>query len=260
MKKRSIISWIIEFMGEKKSCFLLSIILAIIGVAASFVPYLLIADIVKNLLAANHEAAYYVTMVAWMGICWILRVFLHSVSTSLSYVGTFHVLKDLRLRLTKKLTSIPLGSVLDSSSGSYKNIIVERIDAMEKTLAHIVPEFSANLLLPIVMFIYLLTLDWRLGLANLISVVIGLCFAAVMMFKSQGLFEVAIEKTKHLNDTTVEYINGIEVIKAFSKTGASYEKFVKAAREGADCFIEWMRRSSSWMRRQPMSIRRMKKN
>ena len=132
--------------------------------------------------------------------------------------------------------------MLDDHSGSYKNIIVERVDSMEKTLAHIVPEFTANLILPVVMFLYIMTIDWRLGLANLVGAVIGLVFMAVMFARSKGGYELSIEKTKKLNDTAVEYINGIEVIKAFGKTGSSYEKFVIAAREGADVFIDWMRR------------------
>lgn len=104
-----------------------------------------------------------------------------------------------------------------------------------KTLAHIVPEFTANILLPMVMFLYLLIMDWRLGLGNLVGAFIGVIFASVMMWKSRGGYELTVEKTKKLKDTAVEYINGIEVIKAFGKTGSSYEKFVVAAREGADC-------------------------
>ncbi len=171
-----------------------------------------------------------------------MRVFLHSLSTSLSHVGTFTVLGGIRKQLCEKLSKIPLGSVLDDNSGSYKSIIVDRVDSMETTLAHIVPEFTANILLPIVMFIYILTLDFRLGLGNLVGALIGLICAMVMFAKSKGGYELSVEKTKKLNDTAVEYINGIEVIKAFGKTGGSYEKFVIAAREGADVFIDWMRR------------------
>ena len=122
--------------------------------------------------------------------------------------------------------------MLDDNSGSYKNIIVERVDSMETTMAHIIPEFTANILLPIVMFVYLMILDWRLGLSNFISAVIGLVFMSGMMTKSQGSFELTVKKTKKLNDTAVEYINGIEVIKAFGKSKTSYEKFKIAAREG----------------------------
>jgi len=241
-KKKSTISWVMEFAGRKKSFFAGSVILAICGVAMSFIPYLLTADIVKNLISGNHEYGYYIRQVILMGICWIIRLTFHSLSTSLSHVATFSVLGGIRRQLCSKLSKIPLGAVLDDNSGTYKNIIVERVDSMETTMAHIVPEFTANLLLPCVMFIYLLAIDWRMGLANLISAVIGICFLSFMLVRSRGGYEVALEKTKTLNDTAVEYINGIEVIKAFGKSKSSYEKFRTAAREGADCYIGWMRR------------------
>ncbi len=246
MKKKSTLSWVLEFAGRKKGFFGGSVLIAILGVAASFIPYLLIAGVVGQLLAGNKEWSYYLQMTLFMGLCWVIRVTLHSISTTLSHVATFNVLGGIRKQLCEKLSRIPLGSVLDDNSGSYKNIIVERVDSMETTLAHIVPEFTANILLPAVMFIYLLTIDWRLGLANLISVVIGLVFVTGMMMKSKGGYEVSVEKTKKLNDTAVEYINGIEVIKAFGKSKTSYEKFVTAAREGADCFIKWMRKCIWW--------------
>ncbi len=242
MKKRGLFSWILEFAGRKRAFFGGSVMLAIFGVAASFVPYLIISKIVEQLLAGNDDWNYYLKQVLLMGLFWVIRMTLHSLSTSLSHVATFTVLGGIRTQLCEKLSRIPLGSVLDDNSGSYKNIIVERVDSMETTLAHIVPEFTANLLLPVVMFIYLMTIDWRLGLSNLIGAAIGLVFMAVMMYKSRGGYELSVQKTKKLNDTAVEYINGIEVIKAFGKTGGSYEKFVVAAREGADVFIDWMRR------------------
>ena len=241
-KKRSLLSWVLEFAGRKKHYFGGSVVLAILGVAASFIPYLIMAGIVEKLLAGNREWDDYPKQVLLMGLFWVIRITLHSFSTSLSHVATFNVLGTIRKQLCEKLSRIPLGSVLDDNSGSYKNIIVDRVDSMETTLAHIVPEFTANILLPVIMFIYLLTLDWRLGLANLIGAAIGLVCAAVMFARSKGGYELSVEKTKKLNDTAVEYINGIEVIKAFGKTGSSYEKFVTAAREGADVFIDWMRR------------------
>ncbi len=246
MKKRGLLSWLLEFAGRKKSYYSGSVTLAILGVAASFVPYLITADIVAHLINGNRNPEYYLHRVLLMGAFWIIRILMHNFSTTLSHVATFTVLGTIREDVCTKLSKIPLGSVLDDNSGSYKNIIVERIDSMETTLAHIIPEFTANLLLPIVMFIYILTIDWRVGLANLISAVIGVCCASVMMVKSRGEFDLTVQKTKYLNDTAVEYINGIEVIKAFGKTGSSYEKFVNAAREGADCFVRWMRKCIWW--------------
>ncbi len=241
-KKKGTLKWVLEFAGRKRAFFGGSVLLAMLGVAASFVPYMIIARIVEQLLAGNREWEFYLKQVLLMALFWLIRMTLHSVSTSLSHVATFTVLGGIRQQLCKKLSTIPLGSVLDDNSGTYKNIIVERVDSMETTLAHIVPEFTANLLLPIVMFIYILSIDWRVGLANFIGAGIGLICMIVMFIKSSGGFELSVQKTKKLNDTAVEYINGIEVIKAFGKTGSSYEKFVIAAREGADVFIDWMRR------------------
>ncbi len=246
MKKRGILSWILEFAGRKKGYFGGSVVLAVFGVAASFIPYLIIADIVRNLLAKNSDPKYYLMRMILLVVIWIVRILLHNLSTTLSHVGTFNVLGGIREQLCEKLSKIPLGSVLDDNSGSYKNIIVERVDSMETTLAHVIPEFTANILLPIVMFVYLISIDWRVALSNLIPAVIGLIFCVGMLIKSKGEFDVTIQKTKYLNDTAVEYINGIEVIKAFGKTGSSYEKFVNAAREGADCFIKWMRKCIWW--------------
>ncbi|MBE6015954.1 MAG: ABC transporter ATP-binding protein [Lachnospiraceae bacterium] len=242
MKKKGTLSRVLNFAGRKSGFFAGSVILALCGVALSFVPYLITADMVGQLLLGNSSADYYITRIIWMGVCWIARIVLHSVSTSLSHVATFNVLGGMRRELCEKLSKIPLGAVLDDNSGSYKNVIVERVDSMETTMAHIVPEFTANIILPIVMFIYIMNIDWRMGLANLIAAVFGLVFVSGMMVRSKGEFELTLQKTKHLNDTAVEYINGIEVIKAFGKTGSSYEKFVIAAREGADCFINWMRK------------------
>lgn len=241
MKRKGLLSWILEFAGRKRLYFGGSIFLAMLGVGTSFVAYMIIARIVGQLLMKNMEWNYYLGQVLLLAVCWTIRVLLHTLSTSLSHIATFNVLGGIRKQLCEKLSKIPLGSVLDDHSGSYKNIIVERVDSMETTLAHIVPEFTANLILPIIMFIYLLILDWRLGLSNLIGAVIGLVCATLMMMRSQGKFEISVEKTKKLNDTAVEYINGIEVIKAFGKSKSSYEKFVIAAKEGAECFIEWMR-------------------
>mgnify|MGYP003308412713 CR=1 FL=1 len=109
-------------------------------------------------------------------------------------------------------------------------------------MAHVVPEFTSNLLVPVGLLVYLFVLDWRMALATLGTVPIGIIAFSVMMIGYEKSYGNTIVKTKALNDTAVEYINGIEVIKAFGKAQSSYDKFVVAAREGADCYIEWMRR------------------
>ena len=122
--------------------------------------------------------------------------------------------------------------------------MVERIDSIETTLAHIVPEFTSNLLAPVIILIYFFMTDWRLALLSLVPVVVGFLSYFGMMIDYKPSFERTVKTTKDLNDAAVEYIDGIEVIKAFGKTESSYAKFTKAAIAYADSFISWMKRCS----------------
>ena len=241
-KERSTVSWLAEFAGEKKSLYLASVIFAIIGVACSIVPYVIMGDMVAKLVGGNRDWQFYLRDGIIMAVFWIGRVTFHGISTSCSHKATFHVLATIRKRLCDKLTKVPLGHVKDTPSGSLKNIMVERVDSIETTLAHVLPEFTANLLAPLAVFVYLLIIDWRMALVSLITLVVGLIAFMGEMIGYEESYQNTVNKTKILNDTAVEYINGIEVIKAFGKAQKSYEKFEVAAREGAECYVEWMRR------------------
>ncbi len=241
MKKKSLLNWIFSFAGEKKTAYCFSVFFALLRVACGIAPYILIADIVKKLLSGVRDWNVYFHDCAIIAAFWLGNALFHMFSTTLSHIATFNVLANIRKRLCDKLSRVPLGSVLDMPSGSLKSILIERIDSMETTLAHILPEWTSNLVLPLLMFVWLFHIDWRMGLASLATLPIGIISASFMMVNMTERFQNAIEKTKILNDTAVEYINGIEVIKAFGKAKSSYERFVVAAKEGSDCFVEWMR-------------------
>ena len=240
-KKKSLLNWIFTFAGEKKAAYFASIFFAVLKVTCGIAPYILIANIVRELLSGVRDWNVYLRECGIIALFWAGNAFFHMISTTLSHVATFNVLANIRKSLCDKLTRVPLGSVLDMPSGTLKNILIERIDSMETTLAHILPEWTSNLLLPLAMFVYLFHIDWRMGLASLATLPVGFIASCFMMINMTERFNNAIEKTKILNDTAVEYINGIEVIKAFGKSKSSYEKFVVAAREGSDCYVEWMR-------------------
>ncbi len=245
-KKRSTLSWVLEFAGMNKSSYVLSVLFAVISVIAGFVPYFYVAKIVRALIDGQKDMRFYLVQCGIISGCWLVNKAFHSISTTMSHKATFGVLAEIRRRLTKKLSLMPLGDVLEDSSGTYKNIIVERVDSIETTLAHIIPELTSNALVPVGILAIMFTINWKLTLLSLICVPVGIFFYGMMMVGSEGSFRNTMVKTKALNDTAVEYINGIEVIKAFGKTKTSYEKFIVAAKEGADCFIEWMRRCDVW--------------
>ena len=111
-------------------------IFAIIGVACSIVPYVIMGDMVAKLIDGNRDWQFYLRDGIIMAVFWIGRVTFHGISTSCSHKATFHVLATIRKRLCDKLAKVPLGLVKDTPSGSLKNIMVERVDSIETTLAH----------------------------------------------------------------------------------------------------------------------------
>ena len=242
-KSQSPIAWVLGQTGDHGGQYVLSVILAVIGVAFSVAPYFVVVGIVHGLMDGQQDFAFYLGKYLIMAALWMGRVLFHALSTATSHRATFAVLGEIRKRCTEKLARMPLGTVLTQSSGALKNTLVERIDSIETTLAHIVPEFTANLLVPVIIEIYIFTIDWRMGLASLVTVPIGMFSYMLMMLGSGDFYQHTINATKSLNDTAVEYINGIQVIKVFGKTKSSYDRFVHDAYEAAHSFIDWMRAS-----------------
>lgn len=239
--KKGLLGWILYFAGSKKGQYIVSVFFALLSVACCIAPYFMIARIVHQLMDGVRDWKLFLSECGIVALFWLGNVLFHAISTSMSHIATFNLLGNIRKKMCDKLTRLPLGTVLDMPSGSLKNIMIERIDSMETTLAHIVPEYTSNIILSIVLLVYLFVIDWRLALACLAVMPIGLAAMCLMFKDGPARFKNALDKTKILNDTAVEYINGIEVIKAFGKSKASYERFEHAAREGAACYVEWMR-------------------
>lgn len=242
-KSPSPIVWVLSQTGNHGGQYVLSVILAVIGVGFSVAPYFVVAQVVKALMDDNKDLSFYLTRCAVMAVLWLGRVLCHALSTATSHKATFAVLGEIRKRCTEKLTRMPLGAVLEQSSGALKNTLIERIDSIETTLAHIVPEFTANLLIPIIILAYIFMIDWRMGLASLATVPLGMSCYVFMMTGSAKFYQHTVTATKALNDTAVEYIGGIQVIKVFGKTKSSYDRFSHDAYEAAHSFIDWMRAS-----------------
>ncbi|MDL2214141.1 ABC transporter ATP-binding protein/permease [Clostridia bacterium OttesenSCG-928-O13] len=241
VKKKTTINWLSEWAAPHKGGYIASVVLALLGVACSIVPYFAISKIVVQLLSGGKELGFYLQWTAICAVFWVLRYVLHSFSTTFSHKATFSVISEVRRRLTAKLARVPMGYILDTPSGALKNTIVERVDSIETILAHVVPEFTANLMVPVAIVIYLFTLDARMALISLISLPVGLLCYMGMMIGYEPKWRNYVQTNKHLNATAVEYIGGIEVIKAFNQSASSYEKFTTAARDAANSAINWMK-------------------
>ncbi len=178
---------------------------------------------------------------------YMIKAVCSTISTTLSHTATYHTLRDLREQLLKKLSRLPMGVILDTPSGQYKTTIVDRVEGMEPTLAHLIPEMTANLVVPIAIAIYIFKIDWRMGLAPLVTTIVGMIAASGSGKTYATRWDGAVKVEKEMADSIVEYIGGIQVVKAFSQSAGSYHKYSGAVNKNAAYFTDWMKNSSKYM-------------
>lgn len=240
-KKRGAFSYLFEWAAPYRGKYVMSVLTAILGVLCSIIPYYCISRIITLLIDGERDFTPYAV---WIGIAaafWTGNYLFHAVSTTISHGATFAVIADVRRRMCEKLARLSMGKVLERPSGETKNLIVERVDSIEPTLAHLVPEMTSKLLAPVAILIYVLILDWRVGLWSLITLPVGMLAMTGMMAGYTEKFSRYVKSGKKLNAVAVEYISGIEVIKTFSQTAKTYKKFTDAASESAHSAIDWMK-------------------
>ncbi|WP_019177609.1 ABC transporter ATP-binding protein [Methanomassiliicoccus luminyensis] len=241
MEKKSTLGRLMQFTTNCRGKINASVLLAVIGVAAGMVPYFAAAEIVIALFEGGRDTGFYVL---WCGVALaglISKVVLMNVSTALSHAAAFQTLKEIRLAIASKLTRVPMGYLLETPSGKLKNTTVDKVESLEITLAHILPEMTSNILVPIFIIAYMFTLDWRMALASLATLPLGLlCFMLMMRGYTKRWNEYTAARN-HMESTVVEYVNGIEVIKAFSQSANSYQKFTDAVKGNARAALDWMK-------------------
>lgn len=247
MQKQSPLLRIWELGKSEHGGLIRAIVSALIGVAAGMLPYLAAAQMILHLLAGDGELSLYLKWLAIGMAGYILRTLLYNLALSMSHKATFSILKTIRQRILEKLPRLPLGTVMDMSSGKVKQIIVDQVDNMETTLAHLFPEMTANIAGPVLILIYLFVLDWRMALLSLVSIPLGMVFMMAVMGSYSKDYEGAVKTTQEMNNTIVEYIGGIEVIKAFNQGKNSYAKFAEKVKANARYYYNWMKKSQFGM-------------
>lgn len=237
---------LMTFIRPHRSGFALSVVLAIISVASGLVPYFAVAEIVNLLISGEMDFSVYLQWGLIGLIAYFARSVFHGLSTRCSHEATFRVLSEMRRTIAEKLTRVPMGYLTATPSGRLKTTMVERIEQMEVPLAHIIPEMTANLLVPVALVVYLFVLDWRMALASLATIPLGMLCYMAQMKEYPKKYAAVMQANKHMNATTVEYVGGIEVIKAFNQSAASYEKFTDAVRQNTWLMLEWMKSTQGY--------------
>lgn len=228
-----------DILKGHKSKIFAAVFIAIIGVGFGVIPYFSVAAIINNLVAKNAKLNNYYPYIFAVFLGFLASILFHEISTIISHNLAYRIIEDKRKLLADKLSKISMGEVERKSSGQWSQFMVETLDKMEKPIAHVIPEVIANIFIPIVLIITIFIMDWRIGIANLLTIPLGLLFSMLMMRGYEEKSKRYQEAAKAMNTTMVEYVNGIKVIKAFNKSASSFGKFRKTVEENKNAMLDW---------------------
>ena len=239
---------VVPYIGEYKKYTVWAAILMCIGIMASITPYFFLYQIISPLTRGESVDMMFVLIrVAAVAVCEIVFAVSYVRGLAFSHVSAYNTLKNLRVSLQGKLEKQPLGSIKELGTGRIKKVFTDDIDQIELLLAHAIPEGIANILIPIIVLILMFVADWRLGLLSLVPLVVGM-FAMGMMAKvGVSQMNAYYESAARMNNTIIEYVNGMEVVKVFNKDGDSYRRFGDVVRSYRDFTIDWYKACWPWM-------------
>lgn len=239
---------VLEYTGEYRKTTYASIGYMVIGLIMTVVPFFLAYQIIKPLLLREPLSIWMVALlVAGIAVCAVLHALFYLHGLDLSHLSAFHTLKNLRISLQRKLEAQPLGVIQDLGNGAIKKMFVDDIESIELLLAHALPEGLANLTVPVLVFAGMFAVDWKLALLSLCALPFGILSMGAMM--KIGLSEMGnyFSAGKKMNNTIVEYINGMEVVKVFNRDGESYHRFENDVKSYRDFTLKWYKACWPWM-------------
>ncbi|WP_283171245.1 ABC transporter ATP-binding protein, partial [Curtanaerobium respiraculi] len=240
-------SKLLEYAGAYRKYTIAAAAVLVVATIANIIPFYFIYELVCAVMAGGAGQALLVSRLAGMAACAVAYAVLYAWGLDLSHKSAYHTLENLRRSLQGKLEQQPLGAIQDKGTGSLKKMFVDDIDSLETMIAHALPEGLATTLVPVIIFIGLFFVDWKLALLSLLTLPIG-AFAMSRMYKvgtaRMGTYYAASQK---MNDTIIEYVNGMEVVKVFNKGGQTYERYRSSIEDYRDFTLAWYKVCWPWM-------------
>ena len=236
------------YIGEFKKYTVWAVIMMSIGIIASVLPYFFLYQIISPLTRGESiDMTFLLVRVAAVALCEIVFSVTYVKGLEFSHVSAYNTLKNLRIALQSKLEKQPLGTIKELGTGRIKKVFTDDIDQIELLLAHAIPEGIANIAIPVIIIILMFVFDWRLGLLSLVPLIVGMIAMGMMMHQGMSKMNAYYESAARMNNTIIEYVNGMEVVKVFNKDGDSYKRFGDVVRSYRDFTIDWYKVCWPWM-------------
>ena len=245
-KEPGAIRQLFAFVGERNSKMRISILLAVLGEMFGIVPFLMVALLADELYRGTSTIQRVLFFSGIAAICQLIKMLLTWRSSLMSHKISFTILKNIREAITDRMAKVPMGVMLETPTGTFKNLIVDNVAKLEDSMAHFMPELPSNIAAPLCSILLIFILDWRMGLASLITIPLGILFFAAMMRGYGPRMENYMRSANDMNSSLVEYVSGIQVIKAFNRSASSYGKYSKSVNYFHDSTMEWWSQCWFW--------------
>ena len=245
-KEPGAIRQLFAFVGESNSKMRISIFLAVLGEMFGIVPFLMVALLADELYRGTATIQRVLFFCGIAAICQLIKMLLTWRSSLMSHKISFTILKNIREAITDRMAKVPMGVMLETPTGTFKNLIVDNVAKLEDSMAHFMPELPSNIAAPLCSILLIFILDWRMGLASLITIPLGILFFAAMMRGYGPRMENYMRSANDMNSSLVEYVSGIQVIKAFNRSASSYGKYSKSVNYFHDSTMEWWSQCWFW--------------
>ena len=173
---------VLTYTVEHKNKLYLALGLIALSVVIGTIPYLLLYRLLWHFLDIS-DVSLNVAMTLSIGIgaTLYLKNWLLGKGLTASHDVAYDTLMGMRIKFASKMMKLPMGDIQGKGIGAYKKNFVDDIEQVEILLAHMIPEGVPYLLSPLVVFITLFIVDWRLALLAMGSIPFGLIPITLML-------------------------------------------------------------------------------
>ena len=222
------IKLLLTWAGSDKWYLFASVFCAFLSGLFVIGPYVGIYHLMDAVLLGTLTRKGLTDCIVLISVTTVFRMVLLGLSGVLSHKGAYNALFRVRCMIIEKLAKVPLGYVSERSTGEIKTVLNENIEKLELCLAHNIPELVSYLTGPVVIFIYLMTVNIPLALISLIPLFLDIPVMMAVFQKMSALLPESNASLADFNSIMVEYVRGMRLIKAYRMGSKSFKKFREA--------------------------------
>lgn len=210
---------------------------AVFEAFAAAAPFVLVLVFVREALERRLtlERVWILSVLAFATV--FVRMAFARPAMSNIFIATHALMGQTRLRVADHLRRLPMGFFGSRRSGELAGILTTDIALVEDIWSHLLGVFASGFIMPFIVGAALCFLDWRLGLA----VILTLPIAALALAATTPLFlrhmSAVFDATADANARIVEYAQGIAVLRAFGRHGEGYRRLTKSLERLRDALI-----------------------